>query len=219
LWLSIALLTILAVIFWAFFLDDSFDMYSMMGWRWFSGFGFFMFPSLFWLIIIFVILFSGLQSYKKTSVGYRHSFMKNLLIWLGIVIVSAFIFRAVGVGPRMHAYLIDNFPSISWVVYQQSAWNDPLNGRLSGDITRITPETLILKDIDGKIWNISTAWSFISPMASVDIGEKIRILWTKKSESSFVAERIMPWFGGWMGNWFWAWRGMMWGGRWMMRNQ
>ncbi|MDD2487628.1 MAG: hypothetical protein PHS92_04645 [Candidatus Gracilibacteria bacterium] len=192
---------ILAITFGGFLIDDSSEMIS-------SGFGYgrglsgvMFLPNILWIIVLSFLGIIGIRSLRETPVGYRNSYMKDILLAFSIIVIGTFIFRGTGIGPNMHSYMVDHIPAISGYIYNESSWNDPSGGRLAGEIIGQDKDIIKIKSLDGKIWDIDMKDSFISPMAELEISEKIRISGKKiGSGSIFKADKIMPWFGRGMGN-------------------
>ena len=227
-WLWIWMIWFFAIIFSGFLYDDSYDMFrNWMFGRWNSYIWFL--PNIFWIWLIILLAFLWIRGLKETPVWYRSSYQKDILLWLAVVLIWAFIFRWIWIWPVMHSYFAD-IPGVSNILYNESAWNDPTNWRLAWTILEYNEFSLKLKSLDDKIWTVNLTNAFISPMSDTDIWEKIRIIWVMTSDAVFSADRLMPWFGRWMMNWGWMmsgngdwlrwWRWMMnwgwWGNGWWM---
>lgn len=142
-----------------------------------------------------MLTFIGIQKLRDTPTGHRHSYLQDILIGIIIIFIGSYIVRGIGVGPRLHSVLIDTVPTVSSILYNESAWNNPDNGRLAGTIEDIRSQNITLRSLDGNIWNVDIQQCNISPMVSLVKGEKIRILGNKNTDNYFEAVTIMPWFG------------------------
>lgn len=202
LWFMIGILLLFAMLFGGFFLDDTIEFFGM---RWYNGWNpsFFILPNIFWLGLIVLLTFIGIQKLRDTPTGHRHSYLQDILIGIIIIFIGSYIVRGIGVGPRLHSVLIDTVPTVSSILYNESAWNNPDNGRLAGTIEDIRSQNITLRSLDGNIWNVDIQQCNISPMVSLVKGEKIRILGNKNTDNYFEAVTIMPWFGRWMGMGWW----------------
>ncbi len=198
LWISI----LLGFIGVAFLIEDSDELMGMFHYsRW--DFWIFLLPNIFWLILILFLIFIGIKSLRNTQVGYRYPYWKTIFIWIIIILSWGYLFRLSWFWPRIHTFLVANIPWVTALIYNEAAWNSPENRRLAGTIIEKTNIFIKIKSIDESIWNIDITTAFVSPKVIWTIGEKVRILWRKNWDSSFLSEKIMPWFGQWMGNW-WA---------------
>ncbi|MDD2916793.1 MAG: hypothetical protein PHH70_03030 [Candidatus Gracilibacteria bacterium] len=198
LWLLIGILVLLAILFWGFLIDDSIEFLGMKGYQG-GNLGFLIFPNIFWLILIAILILAGIGIFRNTKVGYRYSYISDVIMGMMIVIVGSFVLKGTGIGPNMHSFLVRTIPMVSSVIYNENSWNDPNNGRLAGTVVEINTDKITFESIDGTIWNVNATHAFISPMISLNIGEKIRILGKKNGDSYFEATKIMPWFGQGMG--------------------
>ncbi len=152
-------------------------------------------PNIFWLGLIVLLTFIGIRKLRDTPTGHRHSYLQDIFIGIIIIFIGSYIVRGIGIGPKLHSVLIDTVPVVSNILYNESAWNNPENGRLAGTIENIDSQNIVFKALDGNIWNVGMRQSNISPMVSLVKGEKIRILGNKNTDNYFEAVTIMPWFG------------------------
>jgi hypothetical protein len=152
-------------------------------------------PNIFWLGLIVLLTFIGIRKLRDTPTGHRHSYLQDILIGIIIIFIGSYIVRGIGIGPKLHSVLIDTVPVVSNILYNESAWNNPDNGRLAGTIENIDSQSIVLKALDGNIWNVDIRQSGISPMISLIKGEQIRILGIKNTGNYFEAATIIPWLG------------------------
>ncbi|MDD2565858.1 MAG: hypothetical protein PHZ26_01575 [Candidatus Gracilibacteria bacterium] len=218
LWILIGIFILLAILFGGFLIDDFTEFFGMGGYRG-GNTSYFLVPNIFWILLISFLVFIGIKSLRNTSVGYRASYTKDILIGVIIIFAGSYMLRWAGLGSAMHSYFVNNVPVVSNILYNESTWNNPDNGRLAGTIIGINDNIIKLKSINGTIWNINLKNSFISPMINLNLNEKIRILGNISGSGIFDSERVMPWFGQGMGmgNGFGKGGGMMGNGNRMMR--
>ncbi len=194
LWSIIASILFVAIFFGLFLLNDATDLFRL-GRYGTDGMIPSLFPSFFWGVLFLSFILIGIFSFRKTTNGYRYTILKNCIIFLGIVLLGVGIFRFLGVGPLMHAYLAENIPFLSDTVYRMSSWNEPENGRIAGTIQSRDTDSILLQSLDGKTWKIYIATASRGELVKIEMGEKVRIFGTMKSTDSFEADRIFPWFG------------------------
>lgn len=202
LWFSITIFLIFSIIFFGFLSDDTTEFFSLW-WHMWGNWRYFIFPNIFWIALISFLVFMSIRKFRDTAVWYRSSYGKDICIGILIILLGSFVFRWIGLWPMMHSFVATNIPIVSNFLYNESSWNDPENGRLAGIIIDVQEWKFQLKSTDGGIWNIDIRNVFVSPMVTGKVDEKIRILWKKTSDSDFIAEKVMPWFGKWMGNGWW----------------
>lgn len=202
LWWSIIIFLIFATIFVGFLSDDTMEFFSLW-WHMWGNWHVLFFPNIFWIALILFLLFMAFRKLRDTAVGYRNSYAKDILIGIIVILFWSLIFRWIGLWPMIHSFVATNIPVVSNFLYNESSWNDPENGKLAGIIIGVEKWGIRLQSTDGGIWNIDMRNAVISPMVVGKVNEKIRIIWKKTSDSDFVAERMIPWFGKWMGNGWW----------------
>ncbi len=150
---------------------------------------------------IFFGIFLGLAFYgaRHTKKGYRFPLWKLVSAnVLGSIILGGIAYGFGGaehfehsIGKRIPGYTMFEH-------HQTEMWSQPEDGLLAGTIVEITEETiLILEDLGEKKWEVSLILK--RPMdrgIRTDkklIGRKIKLIGTKTSDSTFEANRILPW--------------------------
>lgn len=163
-------------------------------------------------MIILIIVW--IKEFRKTKHGYKTSL--TILIAY-IIIVSSVIWLIFIYTPHsksIHRNLVETLPFLSKYIYNESAWNAPIEWRLIWTIKEINKESLSLTSIDWKNWIIDTKNAFYWKYVILKVWEKIRILWVLNKENTFEAIKLMPYFGmwdgiwNWQGKWYWKWGGI-----------
>jgi len=160
-----------------------------------------------------ILIFIWIKEFRKTKYGYKTSL--TILI-LYITIVSSVIWLVFIYSPHsrtIHRNLVEALPFLSKYIYNESAWNQPKEGRLIWTIKEINKDNIILTSIDWTDWTIDTKSAFYWKYVVLKVWEKIRVLWVLSQENTFEATKFMPYFGMWGGMWNgqWKWH-WMWGG-------
>jgi len=152
----------------------------------------------FWIIIIGAFLILTFFELRKTEKGYRFSWLRLSLISIGSVIIFGFIFFLTGLGRNFNSLLTRNVPYYGqhMMVTKETQWTQPENGFLSGSLTYVSKNTLEITDLNNKDWDILLDKNtLVRPSVTIVKGETIKIIGTKKSNSSFQATEIRPWVG------------------------
>lgn len=143
----------------------------------------------FWLAILIIFLLVAIYNIKHTKKGYRYN---PLFIVLGSIIVSIVIgsgVYAIGGAEQLEDIFYQRFPIYHQIVNQRGRFfSDPDRGRLAGVIVEVTPNTIIVQDFNGRIWQIATSTDQFRP------GQRVRLLGQQISEQDFNGQAIRPWF-------------------------
>jgi hypothetical protein len=166
LWAGIVSVLAFSTVFGVFFIDDSLDFFRFG--RGGNGGQLLFFPPVFWGIFLAGLMAIGLFGFRKTAVGYRYDVFRNAIVWGIAVLLAAVAFRGTGLGPAVHSYVAGNIPFLADIVYRESSWNEPENGRLSGTIQGVGPEGISLRDLDGNLWKIDISGAHIGKMAKTE---------------------------------------------------
>ena len=209
-WFVLIITIIVIWITFSFFVNDFKELLSFWAKR---GNSIFFLPNIFWLVVMAILIFIWIKEFRKTKYGYKTSL--TILI-LYITIVSSVIWLVFIYSPHsrtIHRNLVEALPFLSKYIYNESAWNQPKEGRLIWTIKEINKDNIILTSIDWTDWTIDTKSAFYWKYVVLKVWEKIRVLWVLSQENTFEATKFMPYFGMWGGMWNgqWKWH-WMWGG-------
>lgn len=202
LWLIVLIILILLWITFSFLYNDLIESIN----EWANDFSnrLFLIPNIFWFTIIISLLFILLFNYRKTKYWYKQSTYIIILSTLIITIFMWSFFIFTNFSRYFQNDLVENSTFLRNYVYQENLWNNPENWKLIWVINEVKENTIILKDINWKVWTISTKNSIIWNNVKLLKNEKVRIIWLKTNESSFDANKIIPYFWKW--NWWWKWK-------------
>jgi hypothetical protein len=149
-WCLIAIFVVASSMFAAFLIRDSLDIFHFGRYPRGSVF----LPGLVWSVLILIMTYLGIRTFRRTPTGYRYSTARNLLAWMIVTVLFIPILRISGVGPFLHSEFVDRFPTVANFVYQASSWNDPNGGRMAGMIVSIEKWMMTIRAIDGESWNV-----------------------------------------------------------------
>lgn len=159
----------------------------------------------FWLVSIGTLLLFAFINLRNTENGYRYGMGKIALASIGGVLILGSVFVWLGWGGQWNAVLMNDVPYYQkhLTVTKEVQWMRPDQGLLAGTIQSVSGDSVVLTDLLGASWDIKLAKeTIVRPAVSLQSGEKIKIIGTKKGEGVFEAQEIRPWTG----------RGMMNGG-------
>ncbi|MDD2745567.1 MAG: hypothetical protein PHU93_03440 [Candidatus Gracilibacteria bacterium] len=196
LWGMVIGFIIVSSIFAAFLLQDSLDIYHFRSYAPSSIFH----PGIIWFVLVVFLGYLGILVFRRTATGYRYSTARDMLVWILIIIFLIPILKLSGVGPFLHSEFFDTFPEASNFVYQASSWNNPVGGRIAGTITAIKGNTITIRALDATTSDIDFGEVKIGSSVKLQIGKRVRVIGSLKSDGKFIADRILPWFGEGGGN-------------------
>ncbi|MGA2666744.1 MAG: hypothetical protein ABSE91_01470 [Patescibacteria group bacterium] len=148
-------------------------------------------PSI-WLILLVLTILLAYYNVKHSKSGYRYSAYWIVLGSLIFSLIFGALFNIIGLGARVDAGLAKDIPAYQSVENQtRELWSEPDEGRLGGTVTKISGQSLELKDSSGKIWQVSTTevQYFGAP---VKVGQEIKIIGEKTGDNTFDADEIHP---------------------------
>ena len=150
----------------------------------------------FWISILVLFLLLAYYNYRHTKEGYRY---KTYLIVFGSVIMSIVIGTGLfflGMGNKIEQIFADNLPYYNnFTQHRIEMWNQPEKGLLAGEIIEFNDDVLKLKDFKKNIWKINTSDASWRGGKVAQLGEQIKIIGAKQSESEFTAQEIRSWVG------------------------
>ena len=157
----------------------------------------------FWIVSIGALLLFAFINLRNTENGYRYGMRKIALASVGGVLVFGVVFVVFGWGRVWNTVLTRDVPYYQkhLAVTKETQWMQPDRGLLSGTIQSVASDYFLLSDLSGNTWKISfDKETLVRGSVSLQVGEKIKIIGTKKSEGVFAAQEIRPWTGRGMMN-------------------
>jgi len=153
---------------------------------------------LFWLVLFLLLFLAAIFGIRHTREGYKisttHLLSGNLMA--SFVLATGFLFF--GGSEEIEEFFAMRAPMFSHFEGQKEIWEHPEQGFLGGEVREMgNGEKMILRDFSGKEWEVLTEeipddfWENAPPF--LRIGERVKVVGDKKSESSFEAEMILPW--------------------------
>lgn len=142
------------------------------------------------ILIIFLTI-----TIKHTQQGHLYRRRWLILGGLSISFLLGFFLQLSGLSYKIDHYVDKTIPSYSSLEDQRiRIWTQPEYGLLTGEITKTTADgSIILKDVNGRIWAIRPAASSILPAIDGNLCRRIKIIGVKKDELTFISTEIRPW--------------------------
>lgn len=146
----------------------------------------------FW--IAWLVVFTGVSylEFRNTTKGYRYV---PYVVIFGSILVSMFFgtgFYLLGFGEKTHDLFTENMPYYHSLVFDKKGqWSQPDDGLLSGTVVNVEgPTQFVLRDWNGKTWQVTTAESGNMPLANA---EELRIVGEEGNNGTFEAREVKPW--------------------------
>jgi hypothetical protein len=152
----------------------------------------------FWTILIVALLVAAFADFRRTETGYRFGRSKIVLSIIGCIVIFGMVMSFFGIGEAFGVMIAKDFPYYGrhLVVTKEAQWMQPDYGLLSGTIDEYFDETIGLKDLSGKRWDVTMdAQTSIKPSVSLSSGEMIKVMGERTGERAFRAIEIRPWNG------------------------
>lgn len=147
-----------------------------------------------WFILIALVLavVAVLFDIRKTKNGYKY---KNVII-ISLIVVIGLIFAGIfawsGLPNRFDRSLSGNSLYQNREQYMISVWQNPNEGRITGEIIAINQSNLTIRDFSNKIWQIDSGNAVWRHNLKPEVGLRIKLLGNQISENSFTATDIRP---------------------------
>jgi hypothetical protein len=112
-------------------------------------------------------------------------------------LVFGFLTALAGFGGKMNGAMTRGFPGYGKLVTtKESQWSQPEIGLLAGTINSVSGNSIDLRDLLGKEWQINIdEKTVVRPMANLESGAMIKAIGQQKDTHSFKADEIRPWQG------------------------
>jgi hypothetical protein len=143
-----------------------------------------------WVVSFALFSIVTLSLVRKTNTGYRHTATQLLAISVACSIVIGILFYALTSASLAGPGMLYRYPTQH---EQQTMWNNPDNGRISGVITAVQATSSTVRDFNGELWSVDTTAVPTDQQKILHIGNAIRIVGTETDEHIFVACRVLPW--------------------------
>jgi hypothetical protein len=143
----------------------------------------------FWIIILAVFLALAYLDFKSTREGFKFRSIWIVLLSLGLSFIFGTFLWWGGMGEKTDR-IFEGAPLLRNFDLRQHLWNNPLENTLMGVITKVSEESIEIKDPAGTIWKVDI--SSLSKIPEFEVGERIRIVGEKKSEKEFKAKIVWP---------------------------
>ncbi len=159
----------------------------------------------FWFIFIGIFTIIAFYYYRKTEKGYRMNTLKVVFLSIFISVITGLLLNVTSVPKKIETIFDKNMPLYSQMhKHRHQMWMKPEQGFLAGTIHACPDKTMIiLKDLDGKDWQVDISNAEWCGQLSTESGTKIKITGSLQSygngASSFKADEIRPWQGKGMG--------------------
>lgn len=156
----------------------------------------------FWLAAFAVLAAIAYLNFRHTERGYR---LRAPLLVLANVVFSLLlgaVFYYAGLGQMMDRNFAGRIPFYRGAeAERRSVWSRPEQGLLSGTIVRITETgNLVLRDWDGRLWDVEASDALWRPMAGRAVGSEIKLIGEMRGGTVFRASEIRPWQGNGRGH-------------------
>lgn len=149
-----------------------------------------------WLSLLIVFLGASIVSVLNTGRSYKYSFSKWIGFSTAISITIGTLFFITGGAQWFEKQFETHVESYESIADKKTKiWSQPDLGTLSGEILELNKNSLILKDWNGKIWQVDITESYIAPVVNLEVGTKIKLSGKKVNQDQFTSEKIRPWGG------------------------
>lgn len=148
-----------------------------------------------WLIMVAIFLGLSFVLFERTKRAYRfQSWQVIAMISVVGLMVGGVVFK-LGLPNRIDRQLEKDVPYYRTIVpMKMTAWNNPNQGYLAGQIIAVNEDNFSIKDFKGEIWVIKGE-PLIKGKVIIEIGQEIKLIGIKKDKNIFVAEEVRPWIG------------------------
>ncbi|HIP50192.1 MAG TPA: hypothetical protein EYG99_01955 [Candidatus Pacebacteria bacterium] len=154
----------------------------------------------FWIGLLTLFLLLAYYNYRHTKKGYRYKAYGIVLASVFLSILIGTVLFNAGLGNKIENIFADNFPYYHnltrYRAHRAQMWNQPDRGLIAGEIINIKGKnSFMLKDLEGDMWEIEVTDALWKGRAVQEVGEKIKIIGSKKGDVMFSAIEIRPWTG------------------------
>lgn len=150
-----------------------------------------------WIIPFAILVFFAFLGLRKTENGYKYNFLKIILLVLGLLIALGVAMAFSGFGGKMNMAMTRGFPGYGkLVVTKEAQWSQPEKGLLAGVIDSVSKNSIGLRDLAGKEWQVAyDENTLVRSAARLESGEMIKTIGQETGRQTFKASEIRPWQG------------------------
>lgn len=143
-----------------------------------------------WIISFGIFSLITIAFLRRTDKGYRHPATQLLSLSLAGSVMIGILFYALTVSSLTGPGSFYRYPTQH---QNQTIWNDPDEGRISGVIMDIQGDTLQLTDFHGVTWSVGTTDISADEIPLLKKSNAIRIVGVLTGAHSFTACRVLQW--------------------------
>ena len=146
----------------------------------------------FWIFIIGIFIIITFFIFTKTRYGYRRA---RFNIFLAIILLGTILGASgylSGFTGKTEKGVTDFFGINSFDDNLKNIWMNPDSGLISGSITSLGDDDMVIMDFSGNPWNVEIWGTDWNPKVKKQVGEEIEIIGQNEG-GTFVADEIRPW--------------------------
>jgi hypothetical protein len=149
----------------------------------------------FWIVFLSIFIISAYYNFRNTSTGYRHEIYKIILISLLLSLAIGIVFFLMGLDSEVDELFSQKVPFYENFIYNKDdVYNSPEKGLLSGRVVDlIGMDKFILKDFNGKIWQIGGSDLEDCNFLKIQNNLELRLIGEQTGENTFDAKIIRLW--------------------------
>jgi hypothetical protein len=146
-----------------------------------------------WLCFLIVFLGASVFSVLTTGRSYKLTYSRWIGYSTALCISLGVLFFITGGAQWFEKKFETHVESYESIADKKlKIWSQPNLGTLSGEIVSLEDNSLVIKDWNGKIWQVDITDTFIAPMVDLEPGTKIKISGRKVSDDEFSSDKIRP---------------------------
>lgn len=155
----------------------------------------------FWIASVTLLIILSFFIFKKTDNGYKYTPLKLIVLNIVLTFIWGSLLFLSGFSQKCDTTLRYYFHSYNSVLVQdreervKEIWQNEEKWLLLWIILSVNKENFTLQDTNNKIWTISHQNAQIKRKVTIQIWEKVKIVWEISTKESFKAENIRPYFG------------------------
>lgn len=143
----------------------------------------------FWFTLVVGFLAIAYYNFKNTKQGYRY----NALVIAGASIVMSIVIGgaiyALGGGERLEEFCYRHVPLYQRIMeHRGRLLLSPQAGRIPGVVIGVDDNLILIRDFNGRIWQIATTTNQFS------VGQRIMIIGRMLPNNQFEPQAFDPWF-------------------------
>jgi hypothetical protein len=143
-----------------------------------------------WVLSFALFCLITISLLRKTNTGYRHTAVQLLSISVASSIIIGILFYTFTSASLAGPGMLYRYPTQH---QQESIWNNPDNGRISGVITTVNGANITVADFNGSIWHIDASAIPANDKRIVQQRNAIRVVGVETADHIFTACRVLEW--------------------------